>query len=177
MPVFTPVFFDCEASDFDGYIIEVGWAFAPPGGGDIVTAEHLVRPSPKWRIRDAWSSRAEKLHGISLVHLREHGRPAEIVAGLINDELAGRELYSDDPTYDGRWLDQLFQAAAVKPAFGVSSTPVRILLENLARERNFDPVQLQRAWNEARRNRRHRADAAALVYAQLWSRIIENTGG
>lgn len=66
-----PVFFDCEASSLDGYIIEIGCASVGEGG-DIVSAAYLVRPPWNMRIRDAWSVRSEKLQAISLDRLRAH---------------------------------------------------------------------------------------------------------
>lgn len=170
----SPVFVDCEASDLDGYIIEVGWAVAPQGQ-EIISAAVLVRPAPQWKIRDAWNHKAEMLHGISLVQLLAHGRSAEDVAQIVNEELAGLELFSDAPKYDGRWLAQLFEAAGVEPAFTISPTPTRALLETIARRRNFDPIRFQQRWDDARQNRRHRADADALTYARLWRLIMDDT--
>jgi hypothetical protein len=37
----TPVFYDCEASDLEGYPIEVGWAFTDLGSGALVSESHL----------------------------------------------------------------------------------------------------------------------------------------
>jgi hypothetical protein len=85
----------------------------PPDDGDIVSAACLVLPAPSWNIRDAWSVKSEKLHGVSLGHLREHGRPVKEIAEIINRELAGYELVSDNWVYDERWLWQIFEAAAV----------------------------------------------------------------
>jgi hypothetical protein len=97
-----PVFYDCEASELDeGYIIEIGWAFSD--GEGFVSTGSLVRPLAAWNIDDAWSSEAESLHGISLARLGEQGRPAEDVARMMNEALAGRELFSDDPAFDVRW--------------------------------------------------------------------------
>jgi hypothetical protein len=83
-----PVFFDCEASSLDGYLIEVGWAFVSPVNPEIVSAGYLIQPAPDWKIKDAWSRKSEKLHGISLDDLRQRGRPVEEIAEILNREHA-----------------------------------------------------------------------------------------
>jgi hypothetical protein len=169
---FTPVFYDCEASELDeGYIIEIGWAFSD--GEGFVSAGSLIHPLAAWNIDDAWSSEAESLHGISLARLREQGRPAEEVAQMMNEALAGRELFSDDPAFDVRWLGQLFDAAGVKPGFVVSEIPARHFLELLAGKHNFGSVQFQRVWEDSRQDHRDRAEADALGNARLWRTIMQ----
>lgn len=113
-----------------------------------------MRPAPEWKIKDGWSAKSEKLHGISLAYLREHGLPAAALAAVMNRELDGWELLSDDPSYDERWLGQMYEAAGAKPSFVIGPTPARVVLESLARERNLDPTRFQKAWDEARQNRR-----------------------
>jgi DNA polymerase III epsilon subunit-like protein len=168
-----PVFFDCEASSLDGYIIEIGWAFVDKDGENIVSAAHLIRPAFDWKIKDAWSAKSERLHGISLAHLREHGRRVEEIARIMNEELAGRELFSDASPYDERWLLQVFDAAGVEPAFIIRRTEARILLEQAAADRKFDLTRLNQAREEAERNRLHRADADALIWAELWRMVTK----
>jgi hypothetical protein len=167
-----PAFYDCEASELDeGTIIEIGWAFLD--GENFVSAGSLIRPLAAWNIDDAWSSEAESLHGISLARLRDQGRPAEDVARMMNEALAGRELFSDDPAYDIRWLGQLFDAAGVQQNFVVSETPARHFLELLATKHNFDSAEFERAWADSRRDHRDRAEADALSNARLWRTIMQ----
>ena len=167
-----PAFYDCEASELDeGTIIEIGWAFLD--GENFVSAGSLIRPLAAWNIDDAWSSEAESLHGISLARLREEGRPVEDVARMMNEALAGRELFSDDPAYDIRWLGQLFDAAGVQQNFVVSETPARHFLELLATKNNFDSAQFERAWADSRRDHRDRAEVDALSNARLWRTIMQ----
>jgi DNA polymerase III epsilon subunit-like protein len=168
-----PVFFDCEASSLDGYIIEIGWAFVAMDSGEIASAAHLVRPAPDWKIRDAWSAKSERLHGISLAHLREHGRRVEEIARIMNGELAGRELFSDACSYDERWLRQVFDAAGVEPSFTIRRTDARLLLEQAAADRDFDQARLHQAREKAEQNRRHRAEADALIWAELWRMVMQ----
>jgi hypothetical protein len=169
-----PVFYDCEASELDeGYIIEIGWAFSD--GENFVSAGSLIRPLAAWNINDAWSSEAESLHGISLARLREEGRPAEDVARMMNEALAGRELFSDDPAYDVRWIGQLFDAAGVSPGFVVNETTAQHFLELLVKKHNFDSAQFQRVWEDSRRDHRDRAEADALGNAKLWRTIMQGS--
>ena len=85
---------------------------------------------------------------------------------MMNEALAGRELFSDDPAYDVRWLGQLFFAAGVEQGFVVSETPARHFLELLATKHNFDSAQFLRIWQESRRDHRDRAEADALGAAR-----------
>lgn len=171
-----PVFYDCEASELDeGYIIEIGWAYSH--GEGFVSAGSLIRPLAAWNIDDAWSSEAEALHGISLSRLREQGRPAEEVAREMNKALAGRELFSDDPAFDVRWVGQLFDAAGVKQNFVVSETPARHFLELLAKTQKIGSAQFQRVWEDSRREHRDRAEADALGNARLWRTIMQAGSG
>lgn len=75
----SPVFYDCEASSLDGYIIEIGWAYVAENR-QIVSASHLICPARGWRIKDAWSKKSERLHGISLDELVEKGKSVGEVA-------------------------------------------------------------------------------------------------
>ena len=112
----TPVFYDCEASGLEGFVIEIGWAFVEPDGQKISSAGYLVRPALAWRIENAWDENAESLHGISLVLLRACGRPTWEIAQSMNRELEGRELFSDSPK-DEIWLNQIFEDAGLDPSF------------------------------------------------------------
>jgi len=166
----SPVFFDCEASSLDGYIIEIGWAFLSVEGG-IVSAAHLVRPARGWKIRDAWSAKSEKLHGVSLAYLREHGERPEDVARIMNGELAGRELFSDS-SYDEAWLGQLFEAAGIEPTFTIRRTLAPTLLTQAAALQGFDAARLREAQAKLESTRLHRAEADALIWAQLWQMVV-----
>jgi hypothetical protein len=54
MPTPTPVFYDCEASDLEGYPIEVGWAFTDPATGALVSESHLIKPPAEWPVKESW---------------------------------------------------------------------------------------------------------------------------
>jgi hypothetical protein len=71
-----PVFYDCEASDVEGYPIEIGWAFTDPKTGAVVSESHLIRPPAEWPVKESWDRVAERLHGITLLQLSRKGRPS-----------------------------------------------------------------------------------------------------
>ena len=90
----------------------------------------------------------------------------------MNIELAGRELVSDNWQYDQRWLFQVFDAAGGEPAFTIRHTDACVMLEQAAAYRNFDLATLNRAREDAERIRRHRADADAAIWAELWRMVM-----
>ena len=115
----VPVFYDCEASCIGGLPIEIGWAFIDTSRGGIQSESHLVRPPLHWDMKPVWDPDAEKLHGISLEQLLAQGRPPFEVARRMNAVLAGRELFSDAPADDERWLRIIFDEAGLDPAFTI----------------------------------------------------------
>jgi hypothetical protein len=110
-PAGLPCVIDIEASGFGrgSYPIEVG--FVLPNGTTVCT---LVRPAPHWT---HWDPSAQSLHGLTRELLHEHGRPAEEVARLLNQHLAGTDLYCDGWAHDYAWLALLFDEAGLTPAF------------------------------------------------------------
>ncbi|HET9148395.1 MAG TPA: hypothetical protein VFN77_10110 [Acetobacteraceae bacterium] len=170
MAISTPVFYDCEASDLEGYPIEIGWAFADPATGVVASESHLIKPAEGWLVRESWDRAAERLHGITLAQLWRDGRPARDVAQRMNAVLDGRELFSDAPQ-DERWLRLLFDAAGVEPSFTIRRTDARILISQAAGERGLDEAAFSRAKVRAAEMapRRHRAEADARHLAVLWT--------
>ena len=107
----VPVFYDCEASCIGGLPIEIGWAFIDTSRGEIQSESHLLKPPLHWDMQSVWDPDAEKLHGISLEQLNAQGRPPFEVARRMNEVLSGRELFSDAPADDERWLRIIFDEA------------------------------------------------------------------
>jgi hypothetical protein len=159
----TTVFFDFEASDLDGFPIEIGWAFWDDGA--LLSESHLIAPPSQWPVKGA----AEKLHGISLTELKAVGRPVAEIARRMNDQLMGQALYADD-WRDARWLAQLFEAAEVQAAFSVESANAKDLIADLARERGLSNAHLVRAQElaSARELQRHRVEPDARRLALTW---------
>lgn len=172
----TPVFYDCEASDLEGYPIEVGWAFTASGTGSLVSESHLIKPPAEWPVKESWDRAAERLHGIALVQLRRDGRPVWEVARRMNMALGGRELFSDAPQ-DEAWLRLLFDAAGLEPTFTIRRTDARVLVSRAAAARGLDEAAYARAKSLAAEMapRRHRAEADARHLALLWNIVALGT--
>lgn len=112
----TPLFLDFEASSLASasYPIEVAWSYA-----DNSVESHLISPTGVTTWTD-WSIAAQRLHGLSREQLLTDGRPPTWVARRMNEQLAGQLLYSDNPDFDGFWLEELFKkSAGLKPAFSL----------------------------------------------------------
>jgi hypothetical protein len=108
-------FIDLEASGLGSksWPVEVAWTFTegPP-------AAFLIRPDDAWP-DEAWEEGAEALHGISRDDLRRNGLGVREVCAALNEALAGTEVYSDAPDWDGFWLIRLFAAGGVRQEFSI----------------------------------------------------------
>lgn len=171
-----PVFYDCEASDLEGYPIEVGWAFTDAATGVVVSESHLIKPPGDWPVRESWDRAAERLHGIALAQLWRDGRPVWEVAQRMNAVLSGRELFSDAPQ-DETWLRLLFDAAGFELTFTVRRTDARVLIAQAAADRGLDEAAYARAKALVAETapRRHRAEADARHLAVFWNIVTRGT--
>jgi hypothetical protein len=176
MTTTTPVFFDCEVSDLEGYPIEIGWAFTDPLTDVVVSESHLIKPPAEWPVKASWDRTAERLHGIAFSQLWWDGRPVGEVAQRMNMALGGRELFSDAPQ-DEVWLRLLFDAAAFEPAFTIRRTDARVLISQAAADNGLDEPAYARAKAIATETapRRHRAEADARHLAVLWNIIARGS--
>jgi hypothetical protein len=123
----TTIILDCEASSLgrDGYPIEVAWSVVEPAnperaGSDTAASaveEVLIRPLPFWT---DWDPASEAVHGISRARLEAEGEAAEIAARRIAEALDGALVYTDAPSFDGRWLRRLMNDTGVEAAFRVA---------------------------------------------------------
>jgi hypothetical protein len=95
----------------------------------------------------------------------------------MNEVLAGRELFSDVPADDERWLRIIFDEAGLDPAFTIRRTYADVLTSQLAAKRGWDSSTYEAAKAEADRNspRTHRAEADARHWAVLWCMISKGT--
>lgn len=112
----TPVFLDFEASSLasGSYPIEVAWSDA-----DACIESHLISPAGITTWTD-WSSSAQQLHGLTREQLLTSGKSPMWVARRMNEQLSGQMAYTDNPDYDGFWLEQLFKKTnGLKPAFSL----------------------------------------------------------
>jgi hypothetical protein len=126
-------------------------------------------------VQPVWDPDAEKLHGISLEQLLAHGRLPFEIARRMNDVLARRELFSDGPADDERWLRIIFDEAGPDPAFTIRRTHADVLVAQLAAKLGWDSASYGAAKAEADRisPRTHRAEVDARRLAVLW-RMISN---
>jgi hypothetical protein len=173
----VPVFYDCEASCIGGLPIEIGWAFIDKATGEIQSESYLIKPPLHWDMQPVWDPDAEKLHRISLEQLLAHGRPTFEVARRMNEVLAGRELFSDGPADDERWLRIIFEEAGSDPAFTIRRTHADVLITQLAVKLGWDSGSYEAAKAEVDRisPRTHRAEADARHLAVLWRMISKGT--
>jgi hypothetical protein len=141
----VPVFYDCEATCIGGLPIEIGWAFTELSTGEIQSESHLIKPPLHWDMQPVWDPDAEKLHGISLKELLAHGRPPFEVAQRMNEVLAGRELFSDGPADDERWLRIIFDEAGLDPTFTIRRTHADVLIAQIATKLGWDRASYEAA--------------------------------
>ncbi|MDF1643612.1 MAG: hypothetical protein P1U80_05450 [Pseudomonadales bacterium] len=160
----TPTIIDVEASGFGAgsYPIEIG--FVLPDGA---TTCFLIKPLDDWT---HWDSAAEQIHGIRRESLGKLGRTVTEAAQLLNDQLAGRIVYSDGWSNDLSWLGLLFEC---------SGTPQRFKLESL--RAILDEQQITH-WHDTREQvqlelnlERHRASADARILQLTYLRTYTGT--
>jgi len=105
---------DIEASGIhpESYPIEIGILL--PDGESYCS---LIKPIPQWSY---WDEQAEAVHGLSRQSVCDNGRSVIEVAKALNTYLEGRTVYCDCWVLDKPWLQRLFEAANIKPAFTLS---------------------------------------------------------
>ena len=122
-------FIDVEASAFNGFPIEIGWLTADLSDGWST----IILPTANWVKTYPWDKQAELLHGLKWRKLMNQGMPPKEVAERLNADLAGAEVYSDAPEYDGKWLALLFAAAGITQGFSVKDATAFIKQAAMAR--------------------------------------------
>jgi hypothetical protein len=149
------------------------------GGIERATCFPLRRRSrapPSHRdMQPVWDQKAEKLHGISLEQLRANGRPPLEIVRRMNDVLAGRELFSDGPAEDERWLRIIFDEAGPDPAFTIRRLHANILTTQVAAKLGWTSASYETANTEAARiaPRTRRAEDDARHLAVRWQIIAK----
>jgi hypothetical protein len=147
-----PTVLDIEASKFDkeGFPVEVGFIRS-----DGFCYCCLIKPQSGWT---NWDAEAEKVHGISRNILDNCGSKVKDVARILNQHLAGYNVYSENAGSDSAWLEDLFKEAEIKMEFKLSALP-ELLTDSQ-----------KTAWQTTRQRvekmlglRRHRASADARV--------------
>lgn len=151
-------FVDFEASGLGArtWPIEVGWAFED-GAGE----SHLISPAPEWSM-DNWDPGAERLHGVTTKMLSDLGANASLVCDRMMKALAGCDVYSDAPDWDGYWMMRLFDAAGRKSAIRLKD--FASLMPPVSAEQKATLL----ASADSMAPRRHRAAEDALHLATLY---------
>ena len=108
-----PLFVDLEASGLHAgpYPIEVGWC-----GLDLTATSFLIKPHATWS-EDDWSVTSERVHGIARRQVIADGVDAVEAATRLNAACAGKEVFSDSPSFDQGWLSRLFRDVGVIQVF------------------------------------------------------------
>ncbi len=106
-----PIILDIEASGFGkgSFPIEVGYIL--PNQQRFCC---LIKPQPDWL---HWDTEAEQLHKIKRQVLFDCGKPAVEVVRSLNDNLAGKRVYTDAWGQDYAWLHKLYNAVDCIPSF------------------------------------------------------------
>ena len=110
-----PLFLDFEASGLyhGSYPIQVGWAGLKAGTTDNTYGhEIMIKRPPQWR---SWSTQSEDVHGISTRMLLEEGMPIDEAARLTIEAIDEADaVYSDAPSFDGKWLGMLLHEGGIE---------------------------------------------------------------
>ena len=96
---------DFEASSLSArsWPIEVGLSWV--AGDEVETWSSLIRPDETWDLQD-WSPASAAVHGIALDQLAEAPDRAWVTQEF-HRQLGKRQLVSDAPEFETRWLAQL----------------------------------------------------------------------
>lgn len=118
---FPLVILDFEASSLgsESYPIEVGIALASNPDGPVHAWSSLIQPIRDWTFCGDWDSAAENVHHIPSSLLATGQLPFSLAKAL--NAMIGPlgYAYCDGGHYDGFWLERLFKAAGIEPAFAL----------------------------------------------------------
>ena len=162
---------DFEASSLEdnSYPIEVGIVVWPARDEPTQGWATLIRPDPDWRMHGHWSRASRAAHGIAMAKLAD-GLDAYEVARTLNVVAQGRTCWCDGGPYDTYWLERLFAAAGLAPAFRLGSW--HALLRSLSDARRERAL----AWLEKQPSR-HRAEADARCLLQALAFAVKAKPG
>ena len=164
----TPIFLDIEASSWgvDSFPIEIAW-----GSSTSDIRNYLINPDgiPNWT---DWSSKAEKVHGISREMLLSEGISPKKMCELLSDNLEGMTVYTDAPDFDGVWLVSLFDACKIKPISIDLRSFDELMITSYSKgmdTRLYDLKQLHRFKSKAKNfDKQHRASWDVEYLVRAW---------
>jgi hypothetical protein len=162
-------FIDFEASGLmnGSFPIEAGWAIADRRKTKPVAGSMLIRHDPWMERVDLWSWRAVEIHRIDRRALLMMGKPVEVAAKAMAEALDGFDVvYTDNPEFDSRWCQMLFNAAKIPVSFAVKDWHLTFS-DNDTNETEFERLYRHGAIHKIA-PRTHRAKDDAYSMAMLW---------
>jgi hypothetical protein len=164
-----PRFVDLEASSLrsNSYPIEVAWSLP-----DETIESYLVSPAGIESWTD-WSIESQEIHGIRRGELLENGKQLGWICKRMNEQLAGQVVYTDNPSWDGTWLAELFHAAEGSlMEFSLGSVDELLFSDTYsdAAARAFAMVRVEELKRKARERAggQHRAAVDVQYLIELW---------
>lgn len=160
-------FLDFEGASLyaDSFPIEIGWCGVEPANARSM----LIKTHETWTTR-TWSPDAEAVHKISRETLAARGVDAGEAWAIAERWLKRARVFSDAPSWEQHWLNELATAAGKRCSIKVS--PVEELWGSIARQRKMEPSRLLALIGQARQTFKapHRAgpDAARLAKITLF---------
>jgi hypothetical protein len=154
---------DFEASSLEnGYPVSVGIASSD---GRMLYA--VIKPHEQWSTGYRWSYKAQRIHGLELEYLQQHGREAGAVVGNIREMFGNAEFTSDSPAHDNAWFEILIRASGIDYKPKLSTLTTRKRLDALFDELNLTGDSRREIIDMREEMRTHHAlsDAAASVAA------------
>lgn len=159
------IFIDLEASSLsaESWPIELGFCWLDERQ-KLRTASKLIKPHPSWPM-EAWSTRSQRVHGITLDELKGAEDAAEVAKWALG-RLEGSLLLSDAAEFDQRWLSVLMATIGQRDVLKVES-----IQEEVRKQFRGDAMSMFfRA--DANGGSAHRAAADALRLGQAWRAAI-----
>jgi len=171
-----PTFLDFEASSLSphSYPIEVAWSLE-----DNTIEAHLISPAGIESWTD-WDSAAEQVHTIPREQLLTDGKPPQFICNRMNEQLAGKLVYTDAPKFDGMWLSKLFSVCdGITPKFQlkhIDELLVSMICPGIA-GRTSGLIKIEELKREAREQKstQHRASWDVEYLVLLWRLALVET--
>ena len=155
--------FEASSLSVQSWPIEIGLSWIERGA--VQTWHSLIRPATDWDLAD-WSPQSAAVHGIPLSDL-EAAPSASSVAREFLNILEGRQLVSDAPEFEARWLSRLLGAIGENqiPLIEDFDSVSFAMFSNYALDMLYETVE--------RRPAPHRAGPDSARLARGWLRATQ----